>query len=130
MHPASESARAARERQLSIMMEQSPGICLDPGSAVLIPSRLTSVLPADATILLGYLWNISVRLGDKDDGWFCCTGKQLSNDLNMGNHAQARLLRQLTGADGGTVWIKTKSRGCPPKRYVWVDHEQIDEFIG
>jgi len=80
---------------------------------IVINRVLLRKLGCEMALVLHYLINLRQRTQDREDGWFFCTVSYMSDELNMRDKIQRRILKNLQELG----LIETKRMGLPAKRF-------------
>lgn len=88
--------------------------------------RIMSKLDA---LFIQHLINLSAVSKRDKDGWFLCTSSYLGEKGWTENEVDQRL-KSLKGGDSRRpTIIRTKVKGSPPQRWVWIDMEAIERAL-
>ena len=102
---------------------------LSYGNYIVVNKPLVKQIGLEETILLGELCNESLyweNCGSLDsDGYFFSTQNNIEENLQISPKRQRVLLNKLQ--DLGLISVKVK--GCPPKRYIKINNENLVKLI-
>jgi hypothetical protein len=101
----------------------------DPGNWIMFSKLLLKIMPIREAVVLSFLYNVKRISGTsvqiKRNGWFHCSTKLLEQDSTLSTDQQRRAIKTLIKM--GVV--DAKMGGNPPKRFVRIDYQKLDELL-